>query len=249
MMITNPEELALHRDSLVERAIDCLTADNRTVAAWIGGSLGRNGEDAWSDVDLFVLIEDDHFNDFWRERDTLFNAIGPVVFRQRPLPQNSMLLGGNFQLTIFPGPIEIDWTIAPANGAIRPTDTLPLFERRPTPIVEAIATEANEAEIREHLEFFWAMAPVAVKYAARNDMLNAAGMIATLRRSLAGIDHRATRPALERLTRQIALIEIQQLCSEAVVIGDDRSLLEIAGEVDRLIMLAAGQDNGGHEHG
>lgn len=248
-MISTPDELALHRDSLVERAIDCLTNDDRTIAAWLGGSLGRNEEDAWSDIDLFVLVGDEHFDEFWHDRGSLFDAIAPQVLRQKPIPENSMLAGGNFQLIVFAGPVEIDWTIAPAKGATRPLDTLLLFERRPIPVGEAFPPGLNDANIRDRLEFFWAMAPVAVKYAARGDMLSAASMIATLRRSLAEIDRHATRPTLERLTKQIALVEIQQLCSEAVIIGDDRGLIGIANEVDRLILLAADRDDNGHAHG
>ena len=135
------------------------------------------------------------------------------------------------------------------SNTVRPADTRLLFERRPIPIAQPEPAGQNDTLAHDRIEFFWAMAPIAVKYAARNDMLNAASMIATLRRLLAEIDHRNARPPLERLTRQIALIEIQQLCSEALVIGDDRELLEIAHEVDRLIMLAAEQNDGGHSHG
>lgn len=238
-MISTPVELALHRDDLIERAIEQLTSDTRTIAAWLGGSLGRGEEDAWSDVDLLVLVEDDQFDAFWSDRQALFDSIGSQILQQQPMPQNSIIPGGNFQLVIFSGPVEIDWTIAPVSNAQRAIDTMLLFERRPIPTVETPIVGGDDAFFRDKLEFFWAMAPVAVKYAARDDMLAAAGMISMLRESLSAIDERSTRPSLSRLNRQIALIEIQQLCSEAAVVGDDRAYIGIAGEIDHLIMLAA----------
>ena len=107
-MISTPDELARRRDKLDELVIDQLTNDARIVAAWLGGSLGRNQQDAWSDVDLFVLIEDEYFEQFWHDRGALFDAVAPQVLQQKPIPQNSMLPGGNFQLVLFSGPVEID---------------------------------------------------------------------------------------------------------------------------------------------
>jgi hypothetical protein len=243
-MISTPDELGHHRDHLLERAVACLQDDERIVAAWLGGSLGRNQHDVWSDIDLVVLVDDGHFDRFWRERGTLFDAITPQVLRQQPIPGNAALPGGNFQLVIFSGPIEIDWTIAPAGNARRSAETRLLFERRPIPLAEPAQVDPGEPQAANQLEFFWAMAPVAVKYAARHDMLNAAGMIATLRRSVSAI---AIHPKLERLTKQIALVEIQRLCAEAAMLDTDRRFADIANEVNQLIMLAISDDH--HDHG
>jgi predicted nucleotidyltransferase len=234
-VISAPLELAQHRDALIERTQEQLPRDERVVAAWLHGSLGRDSADDWSDIDLVVLIEDKHVTEFWADRQALFDAIAQPVYQQRPIPGNSMISGGNFQLVVFPGPVEIDWTIAPATGAVRPSDTRLLFERHPIPIIDRPAPERTESESQDRLEFFWAMAPVAIKYAARDDMLQTAGMISVLRDALRVIDDKANRPKLSRLTRHIALVEIQQLCSEAV----DQKYTAIANEVDRLIVLAA----------
>jgi hypothetical protein len=51
---------------------------------------------------------------------------------------------------------------------------------------------------------------------------------------------------LERLTKQIALVEIQRLCAEAAIVDTDRRFVDIANEVEQLIMLAASTDD--HEH-
>ena len=46
-----------HR-ALIERLTATLAADSRVRAAWLGGSLGQDAGDAWSDVDIVVLVED-----------------------------------------------------------------------------------------------------------------------------------------------------------------------------------------------
>jgi len=60
--IRHPMNLASYthtRDDLLERIVATLQADSRVVAAWLSGSFGRGVEDAWSDLDLHVAIEDE----------------------------------------------------------------------------------------------------------------------------------------------------------------------------------------------
>lgn len=40
------------RDRLLDRLVASLERDERVVAAWLSGSLGRGTADAWSDVDV-----------------------------------------------------------------------------------------------------------------------------------------------------------------------------------------------------
>jgi predicted nucleotidyltransferase len=232
-------ELASQRDALIERIREQIFLDDRVIAAWLHGSIGRGIDDDWSDVDLVLLIEDEHHSEFWTGRQTLFDAIGRQVFLQPPIPENSIIPGGNFQLVIFSGPVEIDWTIAPASNAQRARDTHLLFERRPIPILENPIVGGDDAFFHHKLQFFWAMAPIAVKYAARDDMLRVAGMISVLRDTLQVFDPAIVQEKLERLSRPIALAEIQRLCGEAVRLDRDRRYFGIAEAVNQL-MVAAG---------
>lgn len=47
------------QQALVERLTAVLAADPRVHAAWLSGSLGQGAGDAWSDVDITVLVEDE----------------------------------------------------------------------------------------------------------------------------------------------------------------------------------------------
>ena len=51
----DPEE----RDALLGRAVALLEGDERVVAAWLAGSLGRGGGDALSDIGLWVVCADE----------------------------------------------------------------------------------------------------------------------------------------------------------------------------------------------
>src|SRR5690606_19086707 len=46
------------QQSLVEVLTSALAADTRVRAAWLGGSLGEDAGDAWSDVDIVVLVDE-----------------------------------------------------------------------------------------------------------------------------------------------------------------------------------------------
>lgn len=46
------------QQALVARLTAALTADSRIHAAWLGGSLGQEVGDAWSDVDIVILVDE-----------------------------------------------------------------------------------------------------------------------------------------------------------------------------------------------
>ncbi len=52
------KELRAERDALLLEATALLEGDERVVAAWLHGSLGRGTADEWSDIDLWVVLAD-----------------------------------------------------------------------------------------------------------------------------------------------------------------------------------------------
>ena len=46
------------RDTLLARIHTTLAADSHVVAAWLGGSVGRGEADAFSDLDVTVVVDD-----------------------------------------------------------------------------------------------------------------------------------------------------------------------------------------------
>ena len=69
------------------------------------------------------------------------------------------------------GPFCVDWNVGPASAAERPAASLLQFDHDGIPIAqdaEPLDRTAAPARAQAQLEFFWAMAPIAAKYAGRD---------------------------------------------------------------------------------
>ena len=166
-----PEQLvrlAGERDALLGQIVRLLEADERVAAAWLLGSFGRGQGDAWSDLDLHVAVEDEHLDAFLAERPALYARAGRPVLVQGEMSSNAMD-GAHFQLVVFVGPVEVDWNIGPLSRARRPEASVPLFDRAPVPslTLPPLSPDQRRERAGDRLVFFWAMAPIAVKYAGR----------------------------------------------------------------------------------
>ena len=174
----NLQGYARTRDALLGRITAELEADPRVAAAWLSGSFGRGEDDAWSDFDLHVAVHDEAFPAFLQERDDLYRRIGPPVLVQHDMPSPTQP-GGRYQLVVYPGPVEVDWIVGPASQAVRPRETRMLLARGDVPVVIPPPLPAAErrAKAGDALVFFWAMAPIAVKYAGRGQSRRASHQI------------------------------------------------------------------------
>jgi hypothetical protein len=80
---------------------------------------------------------------------------------------------------VYAGPVEVDWNIGPAGQAARPPASRVLFDRLGVPVRTPPAATADERRARAdwRLTFFWAMAPIALKYVGRGASQRAASQI------------------------------------------------------------------------
>jgi predicted nucleotidyltransferase len=108
------QALLAQRQSYLERAISLLEGDERAVAAWLYGSLGRGTSDEWSDIDLWVAVADEHINDIRATRHEYVRQLGePLLIVDAPqnAPQD-----GAFLSVLYPGEVasqHVDWTWQP----------------------------------------------------------------------------------------------------------------------------------------
>ncbi|MGD9893789.1 MAG: nucleotidyltransferase domain-containing protein [Dehalococcoidia bacterium] len=174
--------LGHERDELLHRIVEQLQGDSRVAAAWLSGSFGRGEADAWSDLDLHVAVADKQFEAFFRERHRLYEAVGHTILIQPEMLQSDSQAGARFQLVIFTGPVEVDWNIGPLGPAARPAASVILFDRIGVPIrqLPPLTLEERRTRMHDRLVFFWAMAPIAVKYVGRGDTRRAGQQIALL---------------------------------------------------------------------
>src|SRR4051794_12310171 len=73
------------RDALLQRAQGILDRDPRISAAWLFGSLGRGDADELSDLDLFIIVADEHRAALVADRYTYMAQLGdPLLILEAP---------------------------------------------------------------------------------------------------------------------------------------------------------------------
>ena len=170
-----------NRDELLAHIVAALNADDRVVAAWLTGSLGRGEDDAFSDIDLGVVVRDTDAAELcarpWQvaghttdARLALFAKVGtPAIIHES---QHNAPSGGSFTVVIYDNALTVDWILIPHSLAQRPAQSRLLLAKAEIPIQPIASIESIEQRITsasEKVSFFWMMATVTVKYMLRQD--------------------------------------------------------------------------------
>ena len=69
-------------DAVLRRFTTACQDDARIRAAFLGGSHGAGTADAYSDLDLYVIIADESYDQFFTDRDRFLGQLGEPVFRE-----------------------------------------------------------------------------------------------------------------------------------------------------------------------
>ena len=80
MMDIQDLPLRPYQQAFVERFVKACQADDRVLAAFLGGSTVKGYADAYSDVDLCVITTDSSFEEFFSQRETFLRSLGELVF-------------------------------------------------------------------------------------------------------------------------------------------------------------------------
>ena len=78
----DPQEIHLphHQQIVIDRFVAACQADERVVAAFLGGSYARGTADSYSDLDLYLVTTDEAYNDFFAGREAFMRLLGEPVF-------------------------------------------------------------------------------------------------------------------------------------------------------------------------
>ncbi|MDJ1134466.1 nucleotidyltransferase domain-containing protein [Streptomyces iconiensis] len=111
-------------DGLISRISQVLQDEQRVLAAWLSGSRGRGTADAYSDVDVWLVVAADDVRDFTEDWPKLCDRITPTVLRQQ-------VRGGPVFNAVTPEWLRFDVAIGtPEDVPSRSRSTLkPLFDR------------------------------------------------------------------------------------------------------------------------
>lgn len=160
------------RGDLLERATRLLEADERIVAAWLHGSMGRDAHDDWSDIDLWIVVADEHMKAVGFEREAFLRELGPLLLtveaEQNAPPDGAYLFG------MYPGaqgPQVLDCSWERQSRARRRLDTQLLFDRAGIPTIEATTATPGDNSLelaKQKTAFFWMMSTILGKYIARH---------------------------------------------------------------------------------
>ena len=84
-----------HQD-IVERFIAACQADERIVAAFLGGSYAKDKVDKFSDLDLFFITTDEAYEDFLAGRESFVRLLGePLFLEDFGLPHGYIIIFSN----------------------------------------------------------------------------------------------------------------------------------------------------------
>ncbi|HEX8229639.1 MAG TPA: nucleotidyltransferase domain-containing protein [Chloroflexia bacterium] len=180
-------EKVQERTDLIKRVSSILHSDERVVAAWLGGSLGSGNADAYSDVDLWVVVRDGDIEEVREGRRQFVEVLGrPVLISEAP--QNAPP-GGAYLWTLYAGkhgPQHVDWSWLPEAGATIPAAVRLLFDKVGLALADVSPRVPPTGEdlavaLSQECAFFWGMCGVVAKYIARGrayDVLNLLDLVA-----------------------------------------------------------------------
>jgi predicted nucleotidyltransferase len=69
-----------NHQAFVDRFVSACLADDRVVAAFLGGSYAKDYADPYSDIDLCVITTGPCFEEFLNERENFLRSLGDLVF-------------------------------------------------------------------------------------------------------------------------------------------------------------------------
>jgi hypothetical protein len=92
---------AVRRRQSIDRVVEVLSSDSRFVAGWLEGSLADGSADPFSDIDLYLCVEDNAFEQAWKDRHAIIGQIAPIVA--------SLEIRGLFGIgCLLEGPVKLD---------------------------------------------------------------------------------------------------------------------------------------------
>src|SRR5947209_13994673 len=74
------QEIEQSRQAVIHRFVAVAQADERVVAAFLGGSYARGAADAYSDLDFGLITTDGAYEDFLARRKAFLQLLGEPVF-------------------------------------------------------------------------------------------------------------------------------------------------------------------------
>lgn len=181
-------------EALLQQAQTLLQADQRIVAAWLFGSVGRRTSDVFSDLDVWVIVKDDYIETMSAERQSYAAQLDrPALLLESP---GNAPVKGAYLMALYAGQAgvhRVDWYWQRQSDASLPRHAMLLFDRAGIPRdsrqeqldpagTPVPLTQQERAKQASQLSaFFWAMSNIAVKSVLRHQLWAAVSHLEGLR--------------------------------------------------------------------
>jgi hypothetical protein len=90
-----------NRQAVIHRFVAVARADERVVAAFLGGSYARGVTDAYSDIDFGLITTDEAYDDFFAGRQAFLRLLGEPIFLE-------VFRDYGFDIVFFPFPDGVE---------------------------------------------------------------------------------------------------------------------------------------------
>lgn len=256
-MVSTRSDYRRSREELLTKITEAVSRDERFVAGWFTGSFGRNEADALSDIDLTLVVANEHSTELCHrlerasaqttpERFALFGQFGtPALIHEN---NGNAPEGGTLTFVMYSGSATmVDWVLMPRIKATRPSPSILLFDKvgiSVSPPPEPEDMEQSKKHVAEQWAFFWMMTAVTIKYISRQDGVFVAHWIENLQNLIRDIKSRLgrepwkyTRGSLSKLqpTQEKQIESIRHMCQQMMKLK--LQILEFTG-VDPAAPLA-----------
>jgi predicted nucleotidyltransferase len=201
---------------VISRFVDACSADDRIVAAFLGGSRARDEADEYSDLDLCVITTDETFENVMAERGAFIRQLGePVFIEDFGLDRIVFfILEDGTECELFfrrQGALE-DVDVGPLKTLI---DKRGILTGAEFPSGQPDPDEQRE-QLRQVLNWFWHDLSHFMAALGRGDLWWAYGQLEALRRycvNLVRIEHgvEAQEEAYEKLEKAVPISELAAL--------------------------------------
>jgi len=180
-MNLNKMQLPGNHQDIVDRFVAACQADERIVAAFLGGSHAKDKADKFSDLDLFFITTDEAYEDFLAERESFIRLLGePLVLEDFGATHGYFALFANGTEAeiwfgseskfkdIYEGPYRVL------------LDKKDILAREVFPL--HVADPAKQSEIlREQISWFWHELSHFIKAMGRGQLWFAYGQLEVMR--------------------------------------------------------------------
>jgi predicted nucleotidyltransferase len=181
------------RADLLTRLVALLERDEHVAAAWLAGSFGRGDADALSDLDVWVVVADEHVPSTAAARGDYAARLAPPVLLLEA-PANAPP-GGAYLLAMYAGsagPQIVDWVWQPLSRARLPRGASLLLSRVQLSTEEPArspTTKERAALLTHRIAFCWMMLAVIAKHIVRRQPWAVIQQLSMVRGTLDGIHH------------------------------------------------------------